>query len=428
MAPQGKAPAGPFVRIEPIAVSYLGPTLRRARKRSSPWLRGVLAVLLSLGLNAIALRVVDVSGITGGASAKGARPVVLAPLPPGQWDANRRVGPEAQPQPLQAAPLPPPEPPPPRDAKGQVVDVEPSKNRTPPKQSRFLSEQDSSVDKETRSRHARPGYENTLAKPSGPKPTPPAQARPQVASGQPAAGARAAGAAAAAEAPARAPRATARPAESPSRQRLAFLNDARGDQSPRDRKQTPSPEPEGLQLPSLGGRPGGGWPPGAAGREGPPSQLMLRPTAESYERLSGGPAPDRLDGIEEGEGTFLNTRGWKYAGYFNRIKRSLANAWDPETAMRARDPSGERFGQHDWLTVLLVKLDDRGGLKDVAVQRSSGLDFLDNTAVQAFRRVQPFVNPPQGLADSRGEIVFNFGFSYEVGRGLAGLFGHAPPQ
>jgi TonB family protein len=95
----------------------------------------------------------------------------------------------------------------------------------------------------------------------------------------------------------------------------------------------------------------------------------------------------------------------------------------------ARDPGGSKLGYKDWQTLLSVKLDGGGVLRDVSVVKSSGLDFLDRTAVDAFQKAQPFSNPPQGLADSRGEIVFTFGFYLETGGSGLHLFrGPALPR
>jgi TonB family protein len=131
--------------------------------------------------------------------------------------------------------------------------------------------------------------------------------------------------------------------------------------------------------------------------------------------------------VEEGEGTYLNTREWKYASYFNRIKQQVATQWDPNGALRLRDPSGERFAYKDRVTIVAVRLDDAGTLKDVSVQKSSGVDFLDSVALDAFRKAQPFVNPPRGLAQN-GEIAFSFGFYLEVGSGLHIFRGPALPH
>lgn len=74
-----------------------------------------------------------------------------------------------------------------------------------------------------------------------------------------------------------------------------------------------------------------------------------------------------------------------------------------------------------------MTLDDKGAVKDLLVSKSSNVDFLDVTAMEAFRRAQPFANPPSGLADAHGEIRFTFGFYLEVGRtGMRIYRGPAP--
>jgi TonB family protein len=46
----------------------------------------------------------------------------------------------------------------------------------------------------------------------------------------------------------------------------------------------------------------------------------------------------------------------------------------------------------------------------VRVEQSSGVDFLDHVAVEAFKKAEPFPNPPGGIADEDGSIRFNFQF------------------
>jgi TonB family protein len=65
-----------------------------------------------------------------------------------------------------------------------------------------------------------------------------------------------------------------------------------------------------------------------------------------------------------------------------------------------------------------VTLDDTGALKDVVVKRTSGVEFLDKTTVEAFKKAQPFANPPAGIVEPNGEIRFTFGFYLEVGHGF----------
>ena len=186
------------------------------------------------------------------------------------------------------------------------------------------------------------------------------------------------------------------------------------------------PKQEPRKPPEAPGDEGQGGEGGTGAQKAKP---VLAPSAAFYDKLSGGPAPDHVEDVDVGESTFLNTREWKYAGYFNRIKQAVASSWDPNSALRARDPTGERFAYKDRTTVVAVTLDDRGSLTDVHVARTSGVDFLDQTALDAFHKAQPFVNPPRGLADSHGEIHFTFGFYLEVGSPGFRLFrGPAAPQ
>lgn len=140
-------------------------------------------------------------------------------------------------------------------------------------------------------------------------------------------------------------------------------------------------------------------------------------TPQTLARLAGGGSPDKLDNVDEGDGTFLNTREWKYASYFNRIKQAVSSTWNPRRALDQRDPDRTLYGDRDRFTLLSVTLDNTGALKDVVVKRASGMDFLDKTTVEAFKKAQPFANPPPGIVEPNGEIRFTFGFYLEVSRG-----------
>lgn len=139
-------------------------------------------------------------------------------------------------------------------------------------------------------------------------------------------------------------------------------------------------------------------------------ELRLFPSGAVVDRIVGGPAPDHVEGVEEGDGTFLNTREWKHATFFNRVKRSVARTWDPIGVLRVRDPTGNVYAWKDRVTQLSVVLREDGSIADLWVERSSGVDFLDREAMAAFERAQPFPNPPRALMDERGLIQFSFGF------------------
>jgi TonB family protein len=170
-----------------------------------------------------------------------------------------------------------------------------------------------------------------------------------------------------------------------------------------------------------GSAPGAGGDAEVAGPAGEPaaaarSALDLAAMARSVTRGTGG-SNDYLPGIDEGEFTALNAHRWKYATFFNRVKRDVARQWNPERAYRLRDPTGNVYGYKDRLTVLQISLKPDGSLHEVVVAGPSGVDFLDDEAIKAFELAQPFANPPGGLVDASSHLItFQFGFAFEIDR------------
>lgn len=143
-----------------------------------------------------------------------------------------------------------------------------------------------------------------------------------------------------------------------------------------------------------------------------PTLTALMPNLGTLSRISGSPSVDHVEGLAEGEGTFLNTKEFKYATFFYRVRDSVYDHWAGALAQeyRRRDPTGNIYGNKDRSTLLRVELSRSGELDDVKVEQSSGVDFLDSVAVDAFRKAQPFPNPPGAIADDDGHIRFNFTF------------------
>jgi TonB family protein len=154
---------------------------------------------------------------------------------------------------------------------------------------------------------------------------------------------------------------------------------------------------------------------GSQGKRGAPGVTTLTPSASVLDKITGAAPNDHLGDVDEGEGTYLNTKEWKFSGFFNRVKQSVGMHWDPGGTLRQRDRTGEIYGGRDRYTVLNVTLSERGLLKDVYVEKSCGLDFLDLEAVSAFERAQPFPNPPPGLLTADSTVHFTFGFYLEMG-------------
>jgi TonB family protein len=157
-----------------------------------------------------------------------------------------------------------------------------------------------------------------------------------------------------------------------------------------------------------------------AGEEGPHEQsvaMLQRPSLDKLDMVQGAPANDHIEDVVSGPETLLNSREFKYATFFNRVKRGVSQQWSPRVAEEylRRDPYGNIYGIRDRHTVISVALDVDGKLSEISVQRSSGVQFFDDVAVQSFQQASPFHNPPRSLADPDGMIRFQFGFYFQIG-------------
>jgi TonB family protein len=141
------------------------------------------------------------------------------------------------------------------------------------------------------------------------------------------------------------------------------------------------------------------------------SSAMATPDDRPVENTEtpGGDAPnDDLHDVEKGDGTYLNTREWRFAAFFNRVKQAVSAHWDPNGRLKQREPQRQLLA--DRVTVLAIALRPDGSIADAFVARPCGIDALDQEAIAAFERAAPFVNPPAALVEN-GFIRFSFGFT-----------------
>jgi TonB family protein len=319
------------------------------------------------------------------------------------------------PQPQQPPPPPPPapKPPPPPQRPKQVVEVAKSNTEQEPDDARFLSEQNVKVDKQKVARGARnepmvakSKPEELTAKKDPPKDDPSMQKPPEKPPGKNP------------NAPdnpntlAMRPPGTPSPSTAPQDEikrgvkgdtKQPIVSDGfvprRGDGAIEQSRKDPGELTKGQ-----GG--GGG---------GTPQVPNLKPTKEQLERIVGGGSVDHLEDVENGDETALSAKRWVYASFFNRMKRQVAQNWDPQTVWRRIDPDGTHNGTKTRVTEVRVTLTAKGELTSIVVTKGSDVKELDDEAVRSFHASAPFPNPPEGLAKD-GKITFAFSFFFEIGQ------------
>jgi TonB family protein len=281
-------------------------------------------------------------------------------------------------------------------APGQVIDLPAPAIERRPDDARFAAEHDSTVEHETHKQgkfddKARQGARDSTS--DAQKATPAAPPDGRLAMREPDLGRalRASGPLA--------PRAPARPAGATYGVAEPGPPSDDGSLAPLGLNQPP-PRPTG------GGLPAGGSP-------------ALVPTSEQLAHVVGGSTPDYLRDVDDGDETALNSKKWRFATFFNRVKKQVAEHWHPDDAYRRADPTGAIYGHQNRYTELHIQLKSDGHLANVGVNTPSGLEFLDDEAITAFKEAQPFPNPPRQLLEPDGFVKFSFGFLFDL---------NGPPQ
>lgn len=190
-------------------------------------------------------------------------------------------------------------------------------------------------------------------------------------------------------------------------------------ESPQSLPEVPAeaPSPDGFAPLPSSARAGGAAPavpPSASPLGEGPGAPTLTPSSGQLARAVGSGTMDYLPDVDDGEDTALNAKKWRFASFFNRVKKQVQEQWHPAEVYRRRDPTGAIYGHINRLTIVQVKLKPDGFLNKVFLQQPSGLDFLDDEALEAFKMAQPFPNPPKQLVEADGLIHFSFGFLFEV--------------
>ncbi|MBU47611.1 MAG: hypothetical protein CL920_02815 [Deltaproteobacteria bacterium] len=322
----------------------------------------------------------------------------------------------------------------PKKVKGQVVDLAPSPSDKAPKDAKYLSQYNTYAKKETVSRHRRLKYKLATKKLLRKKRAKPKKGRLvsrgiSIRSRKPFK----ANPKRAQKAPSKAQKQRKRAAKKPNKRRLAIpkvrkkrrlrltkSQKARLRYQRKNQRMIPGRGrflSLGIGKLSLKTAPNNGSKQGQKGGRssagaGAPNVVDLRPDFGTLSRIQGAPAPDDID-APKGEETALNSKRWLYASFFNRVKKLIAQHWNPVKVYQRRDPYLNVYGVKRRTTMLTVTLRANGKLEKLSVSNSSGLTFLDREAMRSIRAASPFPNPPKALV-SKGQIRFKFGFTLSL--------------
>lgn len=350
--------------------------MRSRQKRSSLW--GSLGISLLLHVNLVLLAVAVLSANPNGCRATDEE---LEPFEVSMVTEGERLEPEEKKKKLEEIVK---EEKKKDDPRGQVVDLPPPEEEERPDKARFLSDYDSKVKKETKGPQVpfKAGRLIPKRPVRMPRPRPPTRQQRK-------------------ELQRKISRMAVRPQIKVPRSELPDSD--KGDQ-PAQVEKKPHKAVPGSRTKKADG----------------PKKLSLKELKLSKKELArvlGSRVNDYLKGVDKGKQTLLNSKRWRYSSFFNRVKRKVAQNWHPAVVYRRRDPTGNVYGFKDRLTILRVRLTPKGKLKELHLENASGVGFLDDEALSAFRAAEPFPNPPRGLVDkSTGMISFRFGFLFEISR------------
>lgn len=124
------------------------------------------------------------------------------------------------------------------------------------------------------------------------------------------------------------------------------------------------------------------------------------PASHTAASVSGAPQNDLLNEAL-GDEVALNAKPLVFAAYLNRIRRLVSHHWRENI----NDiPPAVRLVRSQYRTVVHARLDSEGRLLSATVTTPSGEPAVDSCLTRAFEMAGPFPNPPEGLVNAEGIV------------------------
>ena len=119
---------------------------------------------------------------------------------------------------------------------------------------------------------------------------------------------------------------------------------------------------------------------------------------------------DFIEEVPLGDFTRLNTIEFKYFGFYERIRRKLEQHWGFSLRQKTGALRGKRISNNEnYITSLIITLSNKGKITRVYLKGTSGIQELDDAAIESFNKAGPFPNPPQEML-KRGQARIKWSF------------------
>lgn len=116
-------------------------------------------------------------------------------------------------------------------------------------------------------------------------------------------------------------------------------------------------------------------------------------------------SPGFVRRLQRGEELKVNAFGLDYGQYIVRMRERLAQRWNWKKSLTAN-----MYNYQQISVQVAVVLNSEGQLEDIRVIKSSFFESFDDVAIEAFKKAEPFPNPPQSLIQDDNRVYLPWEF------------------
>jgi TonB family protein len=177
----------------------------------------------------------------------------------------------------------------------------------------------------------------------------------------------------------------------------------------------PAPAEPGGELPRGAGAGVATVHPAPAPRPDPtPAAPAVRAADPLPARTTGGQAVEDIALAGPGDTAMVRARRSALAAFIVDVQHRVRDHWNPKEVYQRADPTLRSVNVGARRTELELRVSAAGNLESARVASGSGIAELDEEALAACERAQPFAHPPPEVLDRSGRLSFTFGFELDM--------------